>query len=88
MLRPSADELMNHPWMLEFREQLRSYEEAELQDPPAEMPAEEEYDGASVARQAAIIQEKEVEQIMESPNPSPVGTPDSTVDIAEEGGVL
>jgi mitogen-activated protein kinase kinase kinase len=66
---------MNHPWMLEFREALRSYEEAELADPPAEMPPEEEFQTASVARQAAIIQEKEVESIATSPDPSPLETP-------------
>jgi mitogen-activated protein kinase kinase kinase len=52
MLRPSADELMEHPWILDFRETLRSYEEAEMENPPAEMPPEEEYEHASVARQA------------------------------------
>jgi mitogen-activated protein kinase kinase kinase len=43
MKRPSALELMNHPWMLEFREALRSYEEQEMADPPAELPPAEEY---------------------------------------------
>ncbi|KAF5377208.1 hypothetical protein D9615_006323 [Tricholomella constricta] len=62
--RPSATELMDHRWMVEFREVLLRYEEAELAtSPPATMPAEESFGNASVARQAAIIQEKEVEEI-------------------------
>jgi mitogen-activated protein kinase kinase kinase len=81
MLRPSADELMNHPWILDFRETLRSYEEAEMENPPAEMPPEEEYESASVARQAAIMQEREVEQIIDSPaTTSPATSPGHGVD--------
>ncbi|PFH54762.1 hypothetical protein AMATHDRAFT_134504 [Amanita thiersii Skay4041] len=64
MRRPTATELMDHPWMLEFREALLSYEEAELAtNPPTHLPSDESYEHASVARQAAIIQEREVEQI-------------------------
>ncbi|KAF8640337.1 hypothetical protein AX17_000009 [Amanita inopinata Kibby_2008] len=64
MHRPTATELMDHPWMLEFREALLSYEEAELAtNPPAHLPSDESYEHALVARQAAIIQEREVEQI-------------------------
>jgi mitogen-activated protein kinase kinase kinase len=76
MKRPSAVELMDHPWMLEFRQALLSYEEAEIAtSPPTEIPADENYESASVARQAAIIQEKEVETIKsESP---PLETPSS-----------
>ncbi|KAG5648256.1 hypothetical protein DXG03_006214 [Asterophora parasitica] len=62
--RPSAAELMDHRWMVEFRELLLRYEEAELAaSPPATMPTEESFEHASVARQAAIIKEKEVEEI-------------------------
>jgi mitogen-activated protein kinase kinase kinase len=71
MLRPSANELMEHPWMLDFREQLRTYEEAELEDPPAELPSEEVYEDASVAHVAAIAQEREIEDIVQSPEASP-----------------
>lgn len=64
MRRPTASELMDHPWMLEFREALLSYEQSELAtSPPAHLPREESFEHASVARQAAIIQRKEVEQI-------------------------
>jgi mitogen-activated protein kinase kinase kinase len=77
MKRPSARDMQDHPWMLEFRQALLNYEEEELAaSPPAEMPPEETYDLASVARQAAIIQEKEVEAIQApSPGESPVPTP-------------
>ncbi|OBZ79147.1 MAP kinase kinase kinase wis4 [Grifola frondosa] len=85
MQRPTATELMNHPWMLDFREVLRSYEEAELAtSPPIEMPPEEDYGSASVARQAAIMQEKEVEYIKSaSPSLSPLETPEGSCESAE-----
>lgn len=79
--RPTAMELMDHPWMLEFREALLSYEEAELaNNPPAHMPSEESYEHALVARQAAILQEREVELIQsKSPMtpPSVLASPSS-----------
>jgi mitogen-activated protein kinase kinase kinase len=69
MHRPTAMELMEHTWMSEFREALLSYEEAELaNNPPARMPPDENYEHANVARQAAIIQEREVE-MMQSKSP-------------------
>jgi mitogen-activated protein kinase kinase kinase len=62
--RPSAFELMDHPWMLDFRKALQTYDETEIaKNTPAEMPPEDAYESATVARQAAIIQEKEVEAI-------------------------
>ena len=63
MLRPTAEELMRHPWILQFIETLRSYEDDDMTSPPVELPSEQQYRGATVARQAAIIQEKEVETI-------------------------
>ncbi|OCH96708.1 kinase [Obba rivulosa] len=77
MRRPTANELMNHPWILDFREALESYEQAELAtSPPIEMPSEEAFKSATVARQAAIIQEKQTESIQsESPSTSPLETP-------------
>ncbi|KAH7927376.1 hypothetical protein BV22DRAFT_1031859 [Leucogyrophana mollusca] len=77
MRRPTAVELLDHPWMLEFGETILGYQESELvTSPPAEIPPEENYEMATVARQAAIIQEKEVEAIqIPSPTLSSVGTP-------------
>lgn len=72
MKRPSATELMDHPWMLEIREVLMSYEEAEMAtSPPVHMPPEEGFENASVARQAAILQEKEIEYIQRASPISP-----------------
>ena len=73
MRRPTAQDLLDHPWMIQFRETMLSYEEAEIAaDPPSEMPSQEEFETATIARHAAIMQEKEVEQIKEeSPDPSP-----------------
>ena len=72
MKRPLATELMDHPWMLEFREVLMSYEEAEMATSPSvHIPAEESFEHASVARQAAIIKEKEVENIRRAFPPTP-----------------
>ena len=62
MRRPTAVDLMDHPWMLEFREALLSYEAAEIAtSPPAEMPGDESFGSASVARQAAILQERAIQ---------------------------
>nr|UPW42859.1 MAP kinase kinase kinase wis4 [Hypsizygus marmoreus] len=81
MRRPSATELMDHPWMIEFREVLLSYEEAEMaSSPPANMPTDETFEHASVARQAAIIQEKEVEQIQRA---SPTTPPSISSQMSE-----
>jgi mitogen-activated protein kinase kinase kinase len=75
MLRPTSQQLLEDPWMLDFRETLRDYEAAELAvDPPAQIPPEEEFENAKVARQAAILQEKEVERI-QSESPSGSGSP-------------
>ena len=80
VLRPTADELMDHPWMLDFMETLRGYEEEEMASPPADLPPEKNFEGATVARQAAIIQEKEVEAIAAvSPPISEVTTPPSEI---------
>lgn len=69
MKRPTAMELMEHPWMLDFREALLSYEAAEMvTNSPTNISSEERYENASVAFQAAIIQEKEIENIK---HPSP-----------------
>lgn len=86
--RPTAVELVEHPWMLEFRAALQSYEDAELAtSPPIEMPSDSSFAGASVARQAAIIQEKEVEAInAASPCLSPVATPHGS--LARSDGSL
>lgn len=79
-VRPTATELMNHPWMVTFIDTLRSYEEDELAtSPPMEIPPEKDFQGATVARQAAILKEKEVEAInMASP---PVSSPESESSI-------
>lgn len=93
--RPMADELLNHPWMQELIETLRSYEEEELStNPPADIPSEQNFKGATVARQAAILEEKEVEAIKapspqsvspgsdtDSPAFSPEDTPDNTAPV-------
>ena len=40
--RPSAFELMDHPWMLDFRKALQNYDEAEMTKSSApEMPTED-----------------------------------------------
>ena len=75
--RPTAAELMDHPWMQDFAEALRNFQEAELAtSPPAEMPSDPALKHASVALQAAIEKEKEVEAIQStSPSTSPLETP-------------
>lgn len=60
--RPTARELMNHPWMLEFRELVNEAAKV-ISGPPVRLPTEDSYENASVARQAAIIQEEEVQHL-------------------------
>ncbi|KAF9498126.1 hypothetical protein BDN71DRAFT_1443846 [Pleurotus eryngii] len=74
--RPSAPELMEHAWMLEFREALRYYEEDTLASNGGSVSTESMpdmgYDNASVARQAAHLHDIEVDEITrESPSTSP-----------------
>ena len=80
MRRPSAEELLSHTWMIEFQEALASYEEEEIaNNPPEEMPSNENFANATIARQAIIIQEKEVENITRaSPSSELASTPDET----------
>jgi mitogen-activated protein kinase kinase kinase len=55
MKRPTAIELMSHPWMLEFRAALLSYEEAEtIITPPERMPREEDFGFARVAKPSRL----------------------------------
>ncbi|KAI6005121.1 hypothetical protein F5J12DRAFT_834848 [Pisolithus orientalis] len=64
MARPTAVELLDHPWMLQFGESFLDYGESQLSgSPPMETPPEQNFESALVARQAAIIGEKEVETI-------------------------
>lgn len=73
MRRPTASELLQHRWMVDFREVLKNYEAAErANSPPAYMPSDESFENAIVAKQAAIIQEKQVEEIARA---SPVTPP-------------
>ncbi|KAI0724236.1 kinase [Cerioporus squamosus] len=88
MQRPTAVELMDHPWMLEFREKLHSYEEAEKMadgTSPA-IPSEASFENATVARQAAILQEQERMQAI-SPDMSPLETPESSTDSGSSPGL-
>lgn len=85
--RPLATELMDHAWMVEFQEVLRSYEEAEMAtSPPANIPTEDNFENASVARQAAMIQEKEMEEIQRaSPTTPPsLSSHSSEIDASSE----
>jgi mitogen-activated protein kinase kinase kinase len=67
--RPSAVELMSHPWILHFREALMSYEEAENANSPRTAEKAAAFDATSVARQAAKLHLKQVEAML-SPSPS------------------
>lgn len=72
MKRPTATELMNHPWLVDFREALREYEEqneAGATDSVTAIAESSTYNGAEVARQAAILHEKE-QVLMRAPSPS------------------
>lgn len=69
--RPSAFELMDHRWMLDFRKSLQNYDETEMTKSiiPPEMPPEDTYESTST--RIAGIQVKEAEDIqIASPNSS------------------
>ncbi|KAH9912238.1 kinase [Epithele typhae] len=88
--RPSAVELMDHPWMLDFREKLRSYEEAESGEPVPPVTSAAAAPGTpifeTVARQAAILQEQETELIRAaSPSMSPLATPEGSAEGSSPG---
>ena len=57
--RPSATELMNHPWMVEFKDTLLRYEAAELATEQPTLPLDHNYENATVARQAAIARDRD-----------------------------
>lgn len=78
--RPSAKELIDCHWMLEFREALLSYEEVEMQTSPP-IHVDESFDHASVARQAAIIHEQEIEAIRSASPITPADTPFETIPL-------
>jgi mitogen-activated protein kinase kinase kinase len=59
--RPSAKELLDHPWMQDFRETLSRYEAAETE--PPSLGKESSYEDAPVARQAAILHQEEIEML-------------------------
>jgi len=70
VLRPTAVELLDHPWMLQFGETLLGFGDGELTpNPPAEIPRDEEM--VEIAKPAAISLEREVEAIQ---IPSPVSS--------------
>ncbi|KAJ3870683.1 hypothetical protein F5051DRAFT_341736 [Lentinula edodes] len=63
------------PRMIELQEALASYEEDEIaNNPPREMPPAENFTNATVACQAVISQEKEVENITRASPTSKFGS--------------
>ncbi|TFK76749.1 hypothetical protein BDN72DRAFT_783175 [Pluteus cervinus] len=72
LVRPSASELMGHPWMVQFRETLLRYEENEMAtSPPANLTSETNFEGASVAKVAVMEQAEEANQIKQQSPPTP-----------------
>lgn len=70
MKRPTAQELLQHPWIVEFREVLLSYQAEEEAGSPH--PADETFEAVSVGRQAAKLHDAEVESMRSD---SPLGLP-------------
>jgi mitogen-activated protein kinase kinase kinase len=81
MMRPTALELMSHPWMLEFRETLAKYEEMEMMAGKAattDLAASDEFKNATAARTVARDHQEEVEAIKStSPMTFPSDLPSS-----------
>lgn len=81
VLRPTALELLDHPWMLQFGETLLGFGDGELTPtPPVEIPHDEKCEMVLTARLATNSQERVIEAIqIPSPVSSSTGvpTPDS-----------
>jgi len=72
--RPTAVELMEHPWMLEFREALLRYEEAEI------VSSDDSYASATLARRASMLKRKQAaSEAILSPSASALETPTAGV---------
>jgi len=78
--RPTAQELIDfHPWIVDFREALKNFEDDEMEwGPEVDVPSEG-YENATAARTTAIMHEKE-DMLYESPLPSPIPSEDATPD--------
>jgi len=73
MKRPTANELMEHPWIMDLRAAMLEYEEEQADEAlspetPANVPPHD-IDGATIARQAAFLHEREV-ALMQIRSPS------------------
>ena len=65
--RPSAMELMNHPWMLDFRDTLLRYEAAELTVESSRLLPEDSYENPSITCETVIRTPSITELLEESP---------------------
>jgi serine/threonine protein kinase len=74
--RPTATDLLGHPWLVSFRDYMSEYEAAALPTPAltATTLPSLSYDMTQMARQAMILEEQEIQEMAdESPEPSPDG---------------
>lgn len=72
--RPTATDLLSHPWLVSFREYMSEYEAAALPTPAltATTLPSISFDMTQMARQAMIMEEQEIQEMAaESPEPSP-----------------
>ena len=77
MKRPSATELLNHPWLVACRDMIQMYEEshpATDEEEALATAAEEEYNGATMAGPAALFHEREAARLRERSPSSDLGT--------------
>jgi len=87
MLRPTATELLEHPWMVQFREALGGYEDDGDPTGDIDYPATpstlynslppSSMEKATLAQRAAILHGKEIAAINASPISSSLVTPAS-----------
>lgn len=67
MRRPTAVELLNHPWMVTFRQALEEYEDEAVR---MDGTSDSESMLSAITRQAIIAHDREVAEILASPLPS------------------
>ncbi|KAG9089214.1 Suppressor of Sensor Kinase (SLN1) [Ceratobasidium sp. UAMH 11750] len=74
--RPTATDLLIHPWLVSFREYMSEYEAAALPTPAltATTLPSLSFDTTQMARQAMILEEQEIQEMAaDSSEPSPDG---------------
>jgi len=68
MKRPTAEALLNHPWMQSFRAEMQDYEEgSDAFGRPPSPDGSSQLEPTAITRQAQLEEEQELEEMMMTP---------------------